>query len=74
SVIRKLGEGIQPLEDRVLLQLINAAGKTSTLVEDALLVVGALSVALEQCFAPYIPEFLPHLYPALKALSSSQST
>ncbi|KAI0744690.1 ARM repeat-containing protein [Earliella scabrosa] len=75
SVIRKLGEGIQPLADRIMtliLQLINAAGKTSTLVEDAFLVVGALSAALEQRFAPYIPAFLPHLYPALKAHEDTQ--
>ncbi len=75
SVIRKLGEGIQPLADRImtlLLQLINAAGKTSTLVEDSFLVVGALSAALEQRFAPYIPAFLPHLYPALKAHEDTQ--
>ncbi|KAH9893956.1 ARM repeat-containing protein [Cubamyces lactineus] len=75
SVIRKLNDGIQPLADRImtlLLQLINAAGKTSTLLEDAFLVVGALSAALEQGFAPYIPAFLPHLYPALKAHEDTQ--
>lgn len=75
SVIRKLGDGIQPLADRImtlLLQLINAAGKTSTLLEDAFLVVGALSAALEQRFAPYISAFLPHLYPALKAHEDTQ--
>jgi hypothetical protein len=45
-VIRKLGVGIQPLADRVmtlLLQLIQAAGKTSTVLEDAFLVVGSLA-------------------------------
>ncbi|KAJ3007135.1 hypothetical protein NUW54_g3664 [Trametes sanguinea] len=50
SVIRKLNDGIQPLADRIMtliLQLINAASKTSTLLEDAFLVVGALSAALE---------------------------
>ncbi|KAI0351594.1 ARM repeat-containing protein [Trametes cingulata] len=75
SVIRKLNDGIQPLADRIMtliLQLINAAGKTSTLLEDAFLVVGALSAALEQRFAPYINAFLPHLYPALKAHEDTQ--
>ena len=46
SVIRKLNDGIQPLADRIMtliLQLINAASKTSTLLEDAFLVVGALA-------------------------------
>ena len=75
AVIRKLEDGIQPLADRIMtliLQLINAAGKTSTLVEDAFLVVGALSAALEQNFSPYINAFLPHLYPALKAHEDTQ--
>jgi len=46
SVIRKLGDGIQPLADRIMtliLQLIQAAGKTSTVLEDAFLVVGSLA-------------------------------
>ncbi len=46
AVVRKLNEGIQPLADRVMtvvLQLIQAAGKTSTVLEDAFLVVGSLA-------------------------------
>jgi importin subunit beta-1 len=46
SVIRKLNDGIQPLADRIMtliLQLIQAAGKTSTVLEDAFLVVGSLA-------------------------------
>ncbi|KAH9990849.1 karyopherin Kap95 [Russula vinacea] len=49
SVIRKLGVGIQPLADRIMtliLQLIQSAGKTSTILEDAFLVVGSLSAAI----------------------------
>jgi importin subunit beta-1 len=45
-VIRKLNGGIQPLADRIMtliLQLIQAAGKTSTVLEDAFLVVGSLA-------------------------------
>ncbi|KAH6904461.1 karyopherin Kap95 [Coprinopsis sp. MPI-PUGE-AT-0042] len=73
-VTRKLGGGIQPLGDRImslLLQLIAAAGKTSTVLEDAFLVVGSLCGALESNFAPYINAFLPFLYPALKAHEDS---
>lgn len=55
-----------------LLQLIQAAGKTSTVLEDAFLVVGSLAVALEQGFAPYMQAFLPHLAPALKAHEDTQ--
>ncbi|KAI0270716.1 karyopherin Kap95 [Gloeopeniophorella convolvens] len=75
SVIRKLGAGIQPLADRIMtlvLQLIQSAGKTSTVLEDAFLVVGSLSAAIEVKFAPYIPAFLPFLYPALKAYDDTQ--
>ncbi|KAK0463208.1 armadillo-type protein [Desarmillaria tabescens] len=74
-VIRKLNNGIQPLADRIMtliLQLIQAAGKTSTVLEDAFLVVGALASALETAFAPYIGAFLPYLYPALKAHEDTQ--
>lgn len=46
AVVRKLNDGIHPLADRVMtvvLQLIQAAGKTSTVLEDAFLVVGSLA-------------------------------
>ncbi|EIW76776.1 karyopherin Kap95 [Coniophora puteana RWD-64-598 SS2] len=75
SVIRRLGDGIQPLADRImtsLLQLIQAAGKTSTILEDAFLVVGAMAAALEQRFGPYITAFLPFLHPALKSHEDTQ--
>ncbi|KNZ75553.1 Importin subunit beta-1 [Termitomyces sp. J132] len=75
AVIRKLEKGIQPLSDRVMtlvLQLIQAAGKTSTVLEDAFLVVGSLASALEANFAPYIQAFLPFLYSALKAHEDTQ--
>ncbi|KAF4611535.1 hypothetical protein D9613_003835 [Agrocybe pediades] len=74
-VIRKLNEGIQPLADRIMtliLQLIQSAGKTSTVLEDAFLVVGALAASLESNFSPYIQAFLPYLYPALKAHEDTQ--
>ncbi|KAG6861797.1 hypothetical protein C0995_011677 [Termitomyces sp. Mi166 len=75
AVIRKLEKGIQPLSDRVMtlvLRLIQAAGKTSTVLEDAFLLVGSLASALEAGFAPYIQAFLPFLYPALKAHEDTQ--
>ncbi|KAF9074647.1 armadillo-type protein [Rhodocollybia butyracea] len=74
-VIRKLGTGIQPLADRIMtavLQLIQSASKTSTVLEDAFLVVGSLASALETQFSPYITAFLPFLYPALKAHEDTQ--
>ncbi|KAJ7222479.1 armadillo-type protein [Mycena pura] len=74
-VIRKLNAGIQPLADRImtlLLQLMQSAGKTSTILEDAFLTVGALASALEINFMAYIQAFLPFLYPALKAHEDTQ--
>lgn len=46
SVIRKLNEGILPLADQIMtlvLRLIQSAGKASTILEDAFLVVGSLA-------------------------------
>ncbi|KAG6824992.1 hypothetical protein H0H92_005155 [Tricholoma furcatifolium] len=74
-VIRKLEKGIQPLSDRIMtliLQLIQATRKTSTVLEDAFLIVGSLASALESNFAPYISAFLPFLYPALKVHKDTQ--
>ncbi|KAJ7253189.1 armadillo-type protein [Mycena rebaudengoi] len=73
--IQKLNGGIQPLADRIMtlvLQLIQAAGKTSPILEDAFLVVGALATALETSFSPYIQTFLPFLYPVLQAHEDPQ--
>ncbi|KAA1475779.1 karyopherin Kap95 [Dentipellis sp. KUC8613] len=75
SVIRKLNDGILPLADQIMtliLRLIESAGKTSTILEDAFLVVGSLAAAIEQKFAPYINAFLPFLHPALKAYEDTQ--
>ncbi|KAH8114798.1 ARM repeat-containing protein [Phellopilus nigrolimitatus] len=74
SVVRKLGDGIEPLEDQIMtvfLSLIQSS-KTSTVLEDAFLVVGTMAAALEVKFSPYIQAFLPFLYPALKAHEDTQ--
>lgn len=80
-VIRKLNDGIQPLADRIMtlvLQLIQSAGKTSTVLEDAFLVVGSLASGniLLSLFLPYTKQFSTHstriqlhtLHPSLPAL------
>ena len=46
SVVRKLEDGIEPLADKIMtiiLQLIQSAGKSSTVLEDGLLVVGTMA-------------------------------
>ncbi|KAG1728943.1 hypothetical protein EDD22DRAFT_1015595 [Suillus occidentalis] len=45
-----LAGGIQPMADRIMtliLQLIQGAGKTSTVLEDAFLVIGSLAAAID---------------------------
>lgn len=69
-----MGDGIEPLANQimtVLLTLIQTV-KTSTVQEDAFLVVGTMASALEVKFSPYIQAFLPLLYPALKAHEDTQ--
>ena len=56
----------------LILQLIQAASKTSTVLEDAFLVIGTLASALDSNFSPYMSAFLPYLYPALKAHEDTQ--
>ncbi|KAG6370364.1 armadillo-type protein [Boletus reticuloceps] len=75
SVVRRLSDGIQPMADRIMtiiLELIRAAGKKSTVLEDAFLVVGSLASALEGGFSPYIQAFLMYLYTALKSHEDTQ--
>jgi len=74
SVIRKLGREIKPLADRIMtniLQLVQSAGRQSTVLEDAFLVAGTMASALETEFHPYLPAFIPYLQPALKAVEDS---
>lgn len=56
----------------LLLSLVTASTKHSTVLEDAFLVVGAMATNLDHNFAPYVTAFLPFLYPALKAHEDSQ--
>ncbi|KAF9449073.1 ARM repeat-containing protein [Macrolepiota fuliginosa MF-IS2] len=75
SVIRKLEANVVGSADRIMsinLGLLQNAGKTSTIVEDTFMVVGALASALDTAFAPYIEAFLPFLYPALKSHEDTQ--
>ncbi|KAJ7688493.1 hypothetical protein B0H14DRAFT_2421136, partial [Mycena olivaceomarginata] len=75
SVLRKLNAGIQPLADCIMtlvLELIKVEGKTSTVLEDAFLVVGTLAATLEANFLLYIQVFLPYLYPTLKVHEGTQ--
>ncbi|GAA5858585.1 hypothetical protein JCM8547_001375 [Rhodosporidiobolus lusitaniae] len=68
SIIRRLGNEIQPLADRImtlLLQLIASASKQSPVLEDAFIAIGALTSALDKGFETYLPAFLPSLSSAI---------
>ncbi|KAF9325333.1 karyopherin beta [Linnemannia elongata] len=68
NVIRRVGKDISPIADRimtVLLQLSTAASKSSTILEDAFLAIGALTTALESEFARYLDSFAPFMFSAL---------
>ncbi|KAG0057156.1 karyopherin beta [Gryganskiella cystojenkinii] len=68
NIIRRVHKDIAVLADRimtVLLQLLGAATKHSTILEDAFLAVGALTTALEADFGRYLGSFAPYLFSAL---------
>lgn len=49
----------------VLLKVMEAAAKSSTVLEDAFLTVGAVTAAVEADFVRYMERFTPILYQAL---------
>lgn len=64
--MRKLDAGIRPLANRIMtlvLQLMQAAGKTSTVLEDAFQVVGALATCayLSRLFS-FVMDFFLSIY------------
>ncbi|KAF9196716.1 karyopherin beta [Haplosporangium sp. Z 11] len=69
NIIRRVGKDIASIADRimtVLLQLLSAASKHSTILEDAFLAIGALTTSLETEFARYLESFAPFLFNALQ--------
>ena len=50
----------------LLLQIMGNASKTSTLLEDAFLTVGAITGAMGSQFTRYMDSFLPFLFAALR--------
>ncbi|KXS20860.1 importin subunit beta-1 [Gonapodya prolifera JEL478] len=69
SCIRRLRSHVAPNADRImrsLLTLMSAAAKSSTVLEDAFLTVGAFTAAVEGEFVRYIDPFFPFLEAALR--------
>lgn len=69
SLERQLGKKILPYSGQIaniLVQLLNTAERHPTVVEDVLLVAGALMTAIEEEFEPFADHFVPFLYPTLK--------
>ncbi|KAF5314245.1 hypothetical protein D9619_011783 [Psilocybe cf. subviscida] len=56
----------------VILQLIQSTGMTSTVLQDAFLVVDSMASAFDANFSPYTSAFLPFLYPTFKAHEDTQ--
>jgi len=70
SCIRRLDKDITVMSDNImttLLRIISSASKSSTVLEDAFLAVGALSAVIEGGFSKYIESFVPYLNVALQA-------
>jgi len=54
------------------IELLKIAIKSPMIAEDTFMVVGALAVALDNNFAPYVTALLPYLFPALQAYQDTQ--
>ncbi|GAA95894.1 uncharacterized protein L969DRAFT_95388 [Mixia osmundae IAM 14324] len=70
SLVRRIGTDLKPMADRIMslmLNLIRVSGKSSSILEDAFLCVGAMTSVLERDFQLYLPAFLPFLQTALNA-------
>eukprot|EP00158_Paraphelidium_tribonemae_P009976 Partr_v1_DN29017_c0_g2_i8_m58624 putative importin len=69
SFTRKLGSGVVPLVDRIMVSffsIFQSASKTTTTVEDVFLAIGVIINTLESDFARYMESFVPFLYGALQ--------
>jgi len=54
------------------IELLKIATKSPVIAEDTFMVVGALAVALDNNFAPYVTALLPYLFPALRTYQDVQ--
>jgi len=54
------------------IELLKISSKSPMIAEDTFMVVGALAVALDNNFAPYVTALLPYLFPALRAYQDTQ--
>lgn len=68
-MIRRVKSEIKPLANdimQLLLTMMSNTSKSSTLLEDAFLTIGAMTVAVECQFVTYVESFLPMLISALQ--------
>ncbi|KAG8905172.1 karyopherin beta [Tulasnella sp. 403] len=75
SVIRKLNGDIKPLTERIMINALNltkSAGKQSTVLEDAFLLVGTMASAIETDMQAYVGPFLEPLLHAIQSTEDSQ--
>ncbi|KAI9336184.1 armadillo-type protein [Zopfochytrium polystomum] len=75
SVVRRMGKLSLSFTDQIMLtvlHLLSGASRSSTVIEDAFMVVSAIAGAADQDFNRYMPEFHPHLKAALQNPQESQ--
>ncbi|KAI9355075.1 armadillo-type protein [Zopfochytrium polystomum] len=75
SVVRRMGKLSLSFTDQIMLtilHMLSGASRSSTVIEDAFMVVSAVAGAADQDFNRYMPEFHPHLKAALQNPQESQ--
>ncbi|KAI8618910.1 karyopherin Kap95 [Chytriomyces sp. MP71] len=77
NIIRRMSKMIAPVADAImvtLLQILSSSHRSSTVLEDAFIVISALTGAVESDFIRYMTEFNPHLLRALQNPTDHQMT
>ncbi|RKP02570.1 hypothetical protein CXG81DRAFT_29479 [Caulochytrium protostelioides] len=75
AVARRLGPQVIPLADRIMqdmMTVFQTAGRSSTVLEDAYLVVSAVITATDAYFLRYMEAFKPHLLAVLHNVEDDQ--
>ncbi|KAJ3074416.1 karyopherin beta [Podochytrium sp. JEL0797] len=77
NIIRRMSNMIAPVADSImmcLLSILSSSNRSSTVLEDAFIVISALSSAVEGDFIRYMNDFNPHLIRALQNPQDHQLT
>ncbi|KAJ3390125.1 karyopherin beta [Entophlyctis sp. JEL0112] len=75
NIIRRMSQMIAPVADAIMMSLLNilvSSNRSSTVLEDAFIVISALSGAVEGDFIRYMADFNPHLIRAIQSHQDPQ--